>query len=291
MRAARHWAGMEPRVAVLPYGTRWPRGLARVPLDRLVWPLGKAPGPGVAGDLGPGDHLIVFPSTAMLLAPHPGLRARLSLMLVEPRANEPGMARLAALTARRFHRILTCDDILLAAAPNARAFTFGGCWVPGWAGLDLTKDRDLSLIASAKRALPGHRLRHAVATRLAAEGIACDVMGGGYRPFADKHEGLARYRFSVVIENVRQRGYFTEKLIDAILCRTIPIYWGAPDIGDRFDTAGMIVCESEAEILDACRAATEGAYARLLPAALGNIPRAAVYADPYGNAARAVLAD
>jgi hypothetical protein len=282
---------MEPRVAVLPYGTRWPRGLARVPLDRLVWPLGQAPGAGVVADLGPQDHLIVFPTTGLILAPHPGVRARLALMIAEPRANEPGMARLAALAARRFHRILTCDDVLLAAVPHARAFTFGGCWVPGWQALDVTKDRDLSLIASAKKALEGHRLRHSVAARLAAAGIAADAMGGGYRPFGDKHEGLARYRFSVVIENVRQRGYFTEKLIDAILCRTIPIYWGAPDIGDRFDTAGMIVCDSEAAIIDACRRATPETYAAILPAALGNIPRAAVYADPYGNAARAVLAD
>jgi hypothetical protein len=261
-----------------------------VPLNRLIWPLGGRPGAGAVGDLRREDHLIVFPSWAMMLAPHRGVAARLSLMVAEPRANEPGMARLAALTARRFHRVLTCDDVLLAAVPNARAFTFGGCWVPGWARLDLTKDRGLSLIASAKRALPGHRLRHRVAARLAAEGIGADVMGGGYRPFADKHEGLARYRFSVVIENVRQRGYFTEKLIDAILCRTIPIYWGAPDIGDRFDTAGMIVCESEDEIIAACRGATADAYECLLPAALGNIPRAAVFADPYGNAARAVLA-
>lgn len=282
---------MQPRVAVLPYGARWPRGLARVPLGRLVWPLGPAPEGGVVGDLGPEDHLIVFPSAAMMLAPHRGVRARRTLLIAEPRANEPVIARLAEWTARRFHRILTCDERVLAAAPNARAFTFGGCWVPGWQGLDLAKERDLSLIASAKRALPGHRLRHAVAARLASEGIAAEVMGGGYRAFADKHEGLARYRFSVVIENVRQRGYFTEKLIDAILCRTIPIYWGAPDIAAWFDTAGMIVCETEDEIVAAARAATAGAYACLLPAALGNIPRAAVFADPYGNAARAVLAD
>jgi hypothetical protein len=282
---------MVPRVAVLPYAARFPRGLARVPLDALDWPLGRPEGlAGAVGDLGPGDHLIVYPSAAAILAPHRGLRARLSLMVAEPRPIHGALSRLAALMHWRFHRILTCDDRLIASVPNAVRFTYGGTWVPDWQALDCAKDRPLSLIASAKRSLPGHRLRHRVAARLQAAGIPAEVMGGGYRPFAAKAEGLARYRFSVVIENCRQRGYFTEKLIDAILCRTIPIYWGAPDIAEHFDPAGMIVCDSEESILDACRNATPESYAAMLPAARGNIARAAVFADPHGNAARAVLA-
>ena len=73
-------------------------------------------------------------------------------------------------------------------------------------------------------------------------------MGGGYKAFKQKADGLAPYRYSVVIENVRERNYFTEKLIDALLCGTVPIYWGCPNIGDFFDTTGMMICESEADI-------------------------------------------
>jgi hypothetical protein len=278
-----------PRIAVLPYNAAWPRGLARLPLAALDWPLGAPAGlAGAAGDLGPEDHLIVFPTAGLILAPHRGLRARLSLLFAEPRAIHGGLARLAAALHWRFLAILTCDERLIAAAPNARRFTYGGSWVPDWAGLDTEKDRPLSLIASAKRSLPGHRLRHRVAARLLREGIAADLLGGGYRPFGPKAEGLARYRFTVAIENSRQAGYFTEKLIDAILCRTIPIYWGAPDIAAHFDPAGLVVCDSEDAILAACRAATPETWAAMLPAALGNIPRAAAFADPLGNAARVV---
>lgn len=47
-----------------------------------------------------------------------------------------------------------------------------------------------------------------------------------------KHELLAGYKFTVVIENFTYSGYVTEKIFDAIAAATIPIYLGAPDILD-----------------------------------------------------------
>ena len=38
--------------------------------------------------------------------------------------------------------------------------------------------------------------------------------------------------------------HFTEKLLDCMLCRTLPIYWGTPNIEEYFDVAGMIICNS-----------------------------------------------
>ena len=43
-----------------------------------------------------------------------------------------------------------------------------------------------------------------------------------------------------VIENMREPNYFSEKLVDAVLCSTVPIYWGCPNL-DRFvDPDGII---------------------------------------------------
>ena len=47
--------------------------------------------------------------------------------------------------------------------------------------------------------------------------------------------------FHVALENVRQCNYFTEKLLDCFLTRTVPIYWGCPNIADYFDTDGMLI--------------------------------------------------
>jgi hypothetical protein len=46
--------------------------------------------------------------------------------------------------------------------------------------------------------------------------------------------------FHVAIENVSHDDYFTEKIIDCFLTRTIPVYWGCPNIGTFFDADGII---------------------------------------------------
>jgi hypothetical protein len=140
--------------------------------------------------------------------------AKVSVMVVEPRTLHERHLRLLRWTHGRYHRIFTHDPKLLRSAPNARFLTAARTWVPEWDTLDLSKTDNVSLIASNRRDLEGHKLRHAVAE--AATGVA--LMGRGYAPFEHKHEGLAPFRFSVVIENVRAGGYFSEKLVDALFC-------------------------------------------------------------------------
>ena len=48
-----------------------------------------------------------------------------------------------------------------------------------------------------------------------------------------KREVLARTRFSICYENVRDvRGYITEKIFDCFFSGCVPVYWGAPDIAE-----------------------------------------------------------
>lgn len=51
---------------------------------------------------------------------------------------------------------------------------------------------------------------------------------------SSKFEGLINYNFSICIENMQRKNYFSEKFTDAILCYTIPIYYGCPNIEDYF---------------------------------------------------------
>jgi hypothetical protein len=46
--------------------------------------------------------------------------------------------------------------------------------------------------------------------------------------------------YSVVVESSNEQNYFTEKLIDCLITKTIPIYWGCPNISDFFDTSYWI---------------------------------------------------
>ncbi|MDA3889230.1 MAG: glycosyltransferase family 10 [Allgaiera sp.] len=281
----------ETAIAILPYGVKPGRGLAAMSLDQLNWPLGRPgrlDGARVA-DLGARDHLLLYPSGRLWLPfAAPGVQARLSLMIVEPEALHARHMVKARRHHRHFHRVLTCNPALLAAIPNGLDFVFGSTWVPDWREADLTKQRMLSLIASAKRDLPGHKLRHEMVDWLRAGGGKADVMGGGYVPFGQKSDGLAPYRYSLVIENVRERGYFTEKLVDALLCRTVPIYWGAPDIASYFDPAGMMICETRDQLEAAVRAMSDADYTARAAALAANQTRAAEFADTEARAARAV---
>ena len=280
-----------PKVAILPHDMKLGLRPGAIPLDSLIWPLGT---PGdiagrALGDLEARDHLIVFPRKSLHWRPGFGTRARVSMMVLEPEAIHGAHLRALRRSHGRFYKVLSCNRALLDAIPNGAFFPFGSTWVPEWQDLDTAKTRMVSLIASSKRSQEGHLLRHRIVDWAADADVPLDVMGRGYMPFGAKAEGLAPYLYSVVIENVREPNYFTEKMVDAILCRTVPIYWGCPNIGDFFDTSGMIVCESEAELRAAILATSDEDYEARAPALEAMRYAAAEYGDFYGRAARAVL--
>lgn len=284
-----------PAVAVMAPDVKPGPRPGRLPLDRLRWPLGRPArlsGPGaVLADLDPTDHLIGFPQNLSLWWPGRGTRARVSIAMAEPAAIHAAHHRKLLRAAHRFHRVLSYDEALLAALPNGIFFPYGSTWIPDWRSLDLTKTAMCSLIASEKRSQRGHVLRHSLAERVRREGLDVEVMGRGYQPFGAKAEGLARFRYSIVVENVREQNCFTEKLIDAVLCQTVPIYWGCPNIGDFFDTTGMILCDGEEDMIMALQSMSEEDYAARLPALLEAIPQAEAYGDFFLRAARAVVED
>jgi hypothetical protein len=115
-------------------------------------------------------------------------------------------------------------------------------------GLDEKREL-LSIIVSSKISHSGHRLRHQALRVL--EGSALHAFGSsvpGLRPLQDKVEALAPYMFHIVIENGPRECYFTEKLLDAIVLRAVPIYWGCKRIGEVFDTAGILTFEDAGEL-------------------------------------------
>ena len=280
----------DPAIAVLPHGTALGKRLAAMPLADLAWPLGCPPRllGGRVADMGPGDHLIAFPKTAMHVQARPGTRARLSLILGEPSAIHARHLALLRLSWRRFHRILSFNEALLARIPNGIFFPLGSTWVPDWRELALEKTRMTSLIASAKRDTEGHRLRHAVADWARDNAPGVDLLGRGYRPFADKADGLAPYRYSVVIENMREANYFSEKLLDAVFCLSVPIYWGCPNLDRFIDPDGIIQCQSEDDIRRAIASASPDDHARRLPKLRALRQQLAPYGDLERRAALAI---
>jgi hypothetical protein len=61
---------------------------------------------------------------------------------------------------------------------------------------------------------------------------------GGRVP--DKVKFISDYKFNIAFENSSHQGYATEKLMEALVTNTIPIYWGDPKIGNDFNTKAFI---------------------------------------------------
>jgi hypothetical protein len=244
--------------------------------------------PPCVGDLGHDDHLVAFMSSRLVTARLSGVRCRVSAWLREPPTVQGRFYRLMPLIAGRFHRVLTHSRALVGRVPTARFVPHGGCWLRDRVDPGGPRSRRVSMIASARRSAPGHLLRHRIAAWSREQCPDLELLGRGYLPLDDKADGHAPYMYSVVIENSREPGYFTEKIIDSLMCGSVPIYWGAPDIGSYFDVRGIIQCASEADLRDAIIAATEGRRAPMTEAIAANRVRADHFAD-FRSIAAAVL--
>ena len=158
---------------------------------------------------------------------------------------------LIRANADKFDLILTWREELLDL-PNAQKFIFGCCWIE-WDTFNPDKQRVCSFNTSDKGYAPGHELRQQIYAGLEE---ADDLNGFS----VVKHRSPPRTpnknylfetaKYHIVVENEQRDNWITEKLIDCFASKTIPIYWGASNIGEYFNTDGMIIFNNIEELKD-----------------------------------------
>lgn len=123
-------------------------------------------------------------------------------------------------------------------------------------------EQNISFILSAKQAATGHKFRHEIneAIHMAGLGEWVDVYGidmyDGLDEFTPKWECLRDYKFTICVMGEKYNWCIDEKIIDCFLARTIPIFWGYPDIGEKhgkYNTDGIIQFSTITELLDIIR--------------------------------------
>jgi hypothetical protein len=151
----------------------------------------------------------------------------------------------------KYKYILTFDDTLLQL-PNAKKYIQGITWINAEDADSICiehKKFQISSLTGAKNSAMGHNFRHAILQRATEFNIPSTFYRSNFLPMSwnrpDNIHLFREFQFSLVIENSRQNNYFTEKLCDCLYTKTIPIYYGAPNIIDYFDTSGWIIIESE----------------------------------------------
>lgn len=97
------------------------------------------------------------------------------------------------------------------------------------------KNKTLSIIVSNKNFTKGHRKRLDFLKKLKESfGNNIDIFGIGFNEINDKWDAIAPYKYHICIENSSLENYWTEKLSDAFLGMSYPIYYGCTNIHDYF---------------------------------------------------------
>lgn len=181
---------------------------------------------------------------------------------IEPEAILP-VEDLIIQNAHRYHTILTFNSKILEKCPNAKRYIYGTTFLQKSYYECINTDKKqfrISHLAGSKNHnnASGHlfrqhihhnqeALRHYPITFYRSVAQVPHITDYGNNPFLDftsKTQLFDLYQFSIVVENSRQTNYFTEKIMDCVLSKTIPIYYGCPNISEFFDTRGWIILES-----------------------------------------------
>lgn len=240
----------KPIIGILPYELRYSANLESLDIKKLVFPLAQ-PDHRMekVADLRSFDHLIVYCCWKSISRSYRKLKCNVDLLIAEPRAVQARYYFLIPFIASKFRFILTHSTRLISKIHNGIFHSSATLWVDS--KYPISKKFLISIIASSKKKTEGQRLRHEIIKVCKAKKLEVDFFGSAYKKIDRKEEALADYMFSVCIENSSDDGYFSEKLMDCFALKSIPIYWGAPNIGDYFDINGIIFCKSAEEILSA----------------------------------------
>lgn len=100
----------------------------------------------------------------------------------------------------------------------------------------------------------------------------------GLLPNDDKIN-LFKSMFSIVVESNQEPWYFSEKIIDPLLTKTVPIYWGCTNIDKIFDINGILQFNTIEEFFEKINSITEDTYEQLKP----YIEKNYIIAKQYGR--------
>jgi len=165
------------------------------------------------------------------------------LFLAEPIAIAPTVNEGALRSAHDFDRIFTFTQSILDTYEQAELFCWGSSWLD-FKDLKIHKKPHITFVTSSKIQTPGHQLRLAIHEALAPidetkHGL--EIYQHISPPFHERrNDFFESAMFHIAAENSRQKNYFTEKIIDCFASKTIPIYYGCPNLSSFFNMDGVI---------------------------------------------------
>jgi hypothetical protein len=211
----------------------------------------------------------------------------------------------------QYDLILTSEKKIIENVTNAVFFPYGTTWLNknkqlhsdclgsfDESLLDQIPDKffNVSFITTGRRQKEGYEYRHHIWNNRSIIRVSTtfysstrdhtrlfgysNTFHDGMLPNDDKIN-LFTSQFSIAIESTKEDSYFTEKLIDCLLTKTVPIYWGASNIGEFFDTRGFIIFNNLYEFYEKVNSLTPKTYESMKPYIDANYEKAKEYGRSF----------
>lgn len=212
--------------------------------------------------------------------------------------------------SQNYNLILTIYDEIVQACNNAIFFPYGSTWLNQDINYHIdslgtftdgdekkykNKKYNISFMTTCRLGVEGYNLRQAVwnnrdkiknipttfwsSTRAdTLQNNFSNTLHDGPLPNSKKEE-LFFSQFSIIIESTKQKNYFTEKLIDCMLTKTVPIYFGCPNTADFFCDKGILKFNNVEELIKQIETITPETYNQLRESIEHNFKEAKKYAN------------
>lgn len=157
------------------------------------------------------------------------------------------ITRYGRAFAQQFQYLITNQPSDILPHPNSLRSHTGNLWMYGEnydvikKQVPMKKTKKISTICSNKQqGHTAHARRFEFTKKMEEEIAVLERFGRGFKWIDKKAEALDNYEFHVCIENHIGENVWTEKLADAFLGYTVPIYCGCPNIYDYFPKDSLI---------------------------------------------------
>lgn len=199
------------------------------------------------------------------------------LWLMEPHSISSWAYELAYHNKDRFKLIFSHNKKFCENVNNVKWYPWGSYYIPLEQHKIYNKEKNVSIVASAKCFTEGHALRHQVLQKY--QNLLDGFKWGN--PVEPKIKWHDKFRYSIAIENKTIRGYFTEKIIDCFRTGTIPIYRGDKEIANYFDSNGIITFKNIDELESILPSCNRELYESKLESITKNFNLAENYLYPW----------
>jgi hypothetical protein len=190
----------------------------------------------------------------------------------------------------KFDYIITYYQDLLERNPKKYLpYVIGCCRIPKEEQQIYPKTKVLSHLVTRQTTTFPHQFRHILAQFFTENKYPLTIFGPNHTPYPTKLEAHKDFMFSIIIMNSSENYFITEWLIDCLMCGTVPIFYGCPDVGKFFNRDGIIQINSFDDILSILPKLTPELYHSKQKAIAENFEKAKAFICPDDTIADILL--